>query len=308
MDSAPCTSPWLVDAVDDLERLVATSQPALRAELAPVLGRIAHMNGGTSIGDALVRPASTPFVALIDAVAADLGLAGDVRVSLLGRATVMLYAYVRLQDDLVDEPERIERTAVYGAEALLAAHLELFGAAVPSAEAFAQRSAIMRRFAEIAAAEAVDRDAVTDDSSWIGGKFLPMAVPLTGLAIAAARPELVPRLIALVQALGTALQLVNDAFNVAEDAAAGRTTPLLRWLGDEVAASRAAERPLGAVLLGHPALARLVDEAHRQVALAAALASEAGLEHTASCALRVRMNVDAAPARLLRLVFGHPVT
>lgn len=308
MDFTPPTSAWLHDAVDDLEALVRGSQPALRAELAPLLERLGRMNGGASIGDALVRPASTPFVALIDAVAADLGLAGDPRAALLGRSTVLLYAYVRVQDDLVDEPARSERTMVYAAEALLATHLELFAAAIPDAGAFAERSAIMRRFAEVAAAEAADRDAITDDPSWIGAKFLPMAVPLVGLAVAAGRRELTPRLCGVVEALGTALQLINDVYNVADDAAAGRTTPLLRWLGDDVAASRAAGRPLGAVLLGHPALERALDEARHHVDRGHALARGAGLPRTATCVVGARAMIDAAPGRLLRLVFARPVT
>lgn len=111
------------------------------------------MNGGTSLLDALGRPATTPFVPLIDACAKDLGLAGHPSVARLGRATVLLYAYVRVQDDLVDEPDRVDRASVYAAEALLARHLALFAEATTDPRAHALRSEVMARFAAVAAAE-----------------------------------------------------------------------------------------------------------------------------------------------------------
>ena len=223
---------WIVDAVRDLEGTARDASPALRRRLDAALARLTHMNGATSLQEGLVRPASTPFVAAVDACASDLGLADDPRVALMGRATLMLYAYVRVQDDLVDEPERVDRASVYAAEALLAEHLVRFAEAVRDPEAHRWRSRLMRRFAEVAAMEVDARDAkdLDGDLGWMGEKFLPMAVPLVGLAVLAGRGERCASLVAFVRDVGAALQLVNDVFNVAEDRAAGRTTPVLRWM------------------------------------------------------------------------------
>jgi hypothetical protein len=297
---APPAHPWLDASVDDLTRLTTEAGPALRRRLERALRTLARMNGGDSIASVLRRPSSTPFVPLVDAVAADLGLTGDPRVALLGRSTVLLYVYVRVQDDLVDEPRRVDRASVFAAEALLSEHLALFGAAVPDARASTLRSGIMRRFADVAAAEVDDRArAVVPDGplDWMGDKFLPMAVPLVGLAVAAGRPELAERLVAFVRALGTGLQLVNDILNVREDHEGGRSTPLLRWLAADGVIDEAAS--IGAVLLGHPAMERALAEARRTIAEAHDLAVVAGLPATAAIATRGQAMVDSAPLRLL---------
>ena len=304
-DTSASVHHWLDDAVADLDRIVAESGPALRRRLARQLRVLGRMNGGEGMASMLRRPSSTPFVPLIDAVAADLGLTGDPRVALIGRCTVLLYVYVRIQDDLVDEPRRVDRASVFAAEALLSEHLALFAAAAPGARAAALRSKIMRRFADVAAAEFDDRGRVTElDASldWMGDKFLPMAVPLAGLAVAAERADLAEPLIAFVCALGTGLQLVNDILNVREDWASGRTTPLLRWLAVDGALDGAA--PVGAVLLSHPAVERAVAEAHRAIEAAQALALAAGLPATAALAARAKAMADQAPRRLLAGMLG----
>jgi len=304
------TSPpehWLTAAVSDLEGLSRDLAPALRWRLDAALSRLGAMNGATSLREAMQRPASTPFVALVDAGATDLGLQGDPRAALLGRATVLSYVYVRVQDDLVDEPELVDRGAVYLMEALLAEHLALFSAAVSDRAAFAWRSKIMRRFAEVAAAEVDDRGGGDAEVAldWMGEKFIPMAVPLAGMAVMAGRAETIEAMVAFVGEVGTALQLVNDVFNVAEDHAGGRTTPVLRWLREAgVEMSGGAGR---AKLLGHPVFQRSLDEARRYVDAAEARARGLGFEALAGVARHARGMVDRAPERLCRLMLGMTV-
>lgn len=298
---------WINDAVDDLERLSHEVAPAVRSRLDATLSRMGAMNGATSLCEALVRPASTPFVAVVDACARDLGLAGDPRAALLGRSTVALYAYVRVQDDIVDEPDRVDRASVYVAEALLCEHLRLFAEAVSDPAAFAWRSKIMRRFADVAANEVDDRDGEShgEGLGWMGEKFLPMAVPMVGMAVLAGRVDVIEAMLDFVREIGTALQLVNDAFNVAEDHAGGRTTPVLRWLreagvdmGDGMDRAR---------LLAHPAFQRSLDEARSYVDAAEARARGLGFEALVRVAGHARGMVDRAPERLCRLMLGMSV-
>ncbi len=300
--------PWVEQAVGDLERVTREAGPALRRRMEAALARVGAMNGAGSVREALLRPASTPFVRLVDAGARDLGLDGDPRVALIGRSTVLLYLYVRVQDDLVDEPDHVDRASVYAAEAFLAEHLALFAAAVSSPEAMRSRGQIMRRFAEVAAAEVDDRgalDARDEDLAWTGEKFLPMAVPLVGLAIAAGRAELIEDLVALVREIGAALQLVNDVYNVAEDAALARPTPVIRWLRE--AGVDPGAPALRATLLAHPVCARALDEARRFADAATARARRSGFEELAAVGAQVRAMVDRAPQRLLRLMLGLSV-
>ncbi len=298
---------WVCDAVRDLEALSRDASPALRRRLDEALARMARMNGARTLREALVRPASTPFVAAIDACGEDLGLTGDARVAAMGRATVALYAYVRLQDDLVDEPDRVDRASVYAAEALLSEHLSRFATAVRDPLAHMWRARIMRRFAEVAATEVDDRDRAEADGDlgWMGEKFLPMAVPLAGLAVIAGRGDAVESLVEFVREVGTALQLVNDAFNVAEDSAGGRATPVLRWMR----ASRVdtASEGARATLLSDAALWRVLDEGRRFADAAATRADEMGFKALAGVARHARAMVDRTPERLCRLMLGMTV-
>ncbi len=297
---------WTFDAARDLADLAAAAPPALRRRLDAALSRLAMMNGARSLREAFVRPASTPFVAAVDACAADLGLAGDARAATMGRATVALYAYVRVQDDLVDEPDRVDRASVYAAEALLSEHLARFSEAVSDPAAHAWRARIMGRFAGVAATEIDDRDGAASDSDlgWMGEKFLPMAVPLAGLAVIAGRGALVPSLVEFVREVGTALQLVNDAFNVCEDALGGRTTPVLRWMRETGTVEPSSAR---ATLLSGPVMARVVDEGRRYADAATARADAMGMTELAAVGRRARAMVDHAPERVCRLMLGMTV-
>lgn len=297
--ATPSSDPWIADAARALETFTAACAPPLRRRLEPVIARLARNNGGSSLAEALTRPSATPFVPLIDAVAADLGLTGDPRVGSIGTATVFLYAYVRVQDDLVDEPRRVARAQVYVAEALLGEHLAAMGAAVTDPRLWAWRTRVMHRFTEVATREVDDRrspPATYDgDLRWMGEKFLPMAVPLVGLALAAGRCDDVERLVELTVDLGLALQMVNDLYNADEDAAAGRGTPVLAWLGP-------CEGGRKVTLIGHPALDRAMDVARG--ALEEARRRTGDLPATRALVERVAGMVEAAPRGLLRLTLG----
>jgi phytoene/squalene synthetase len=115
----------------------------------------------------------------------------------------------------------------------------------------------------------------------------------------------VPALVGLVRDAGCALQLVNDIYNVAEDAAGGRSTPLLRWLAAE-GVDTASPR-LRARVIESRAFARSLDEARRFAARAAARARELELLRVGEVAGRVGAMVDAAPERMFRVALGGTV-
>jgi hypothetical protein len=302
------TAHWLQEAVAYLTRLATSGGPALQRRLLSALECIGRMNSGTNVADELLRPASTPFISLLDACAADLGLAGDPRVALVGRSTVLLYAYVRIQDNLVDEPQEVDRASTYAAEVLLAEHLSLLARVVAHPRLFMLRGVLMRRFAEVSLAEVDSRGHLENEDApldWMGEKFLPMAVPLVALADIAGELRHTETLTAFVIQLGTGLQLVNDVLNVAEDHGSGRTTPLLRWLAKEGSLGEQQGAPLRAVLLaGHPALKRALSEARRHVEAAERLAAAEGLPAMSAVAHATRAHVEQAPERLMRLLLG----
>lgn len=305
--ASPRPHPWLAEAVASLDGLPQRCGPHTGRRIEAVLSRLRRMNGGSSLLEALQRPASTPFVALVDACAADLGLADDSRVVLVGRSTVYLYLYVRIQDDLVDEPDRTDRAAVYAAEVALGESLAALAAAAPDPRVFAARAALMGRFAEVAAREVDERDAGAsdDDLAALGDKFLPMAVPLVALAILAGRPSWQEPLVEVVRRIGTALQLVNDLYNAPEDREDGRPTPLLRWLDADPSLAR--EAPLHAVLIGHPALDRSLAHARRSLEEAATLCEGLRAPALAAVVHATLARLPEVPERLLRLLLGASV-
>lgn len=262
---------------------------------------------------ALLRPGATPFVSVIDALALDLGLTGDPRVALVGRSTLLLYLYVRLQDDLVDEEALVDRPTVFAMELVLSRHLELLSMANPPPSVWTRRSRCMARFAD-ASAEEVDArvDAVGLSPERVGEKFLAMAVPLVALASLAGRDELHDAAEDLVVHAGTALQMINDVLNGPEDLLAGRTTPFLRWFGPpavppEIGDAGAFVASMRASMFGHQATRRAVDLAERTAANARDRAASHGLTHLAASMEALQVSARRTEERLFGLLVGEQV-
>lgn len=297
---------WLDDAALDLEALERSSGPAIGRRLGAALALLARMNGGQGLRHALLQPGTTPFVRLVGAAASDLGLATDPRVGLVGRATVLLYLYVRMQDDLVDEEARVDRPYIYAMEVALARHLALLADAGLSGGTQRVRADIMARFAR-AAAEEVDLRAAGDalPTEVLGDKFLPMAVPLVALASLAGRDDLSAALVVWVQRIGSALQLVNDVLNAAEDHALGRPTALLRSVSPETRAHQG--NALRAALLSDPATRAALDHARDAAGQARTLAAALRLPGLAHIADGVAANLDRTETRLLGIMLGAAI-
>lgn len=305
-----CDPIWLQRAVARLD-LLLREEPEIAALLAPLLARLGGEAAATSLRSAFCRVLSTPFLRLLQLLTADLGLAqDDPRAEALGRATAWLYLYVRLQDDLVDEPAITPAASVFVMERLLALHLDAFVEAAPSPAALRRRSRQMGRFARVMAAEALARDGGAGtagrgsfpggDLGWMGEKFLPAAVALCALAGEVRGEQAADAVEAVVLRLGVAWQLVNDAHDVARDAAAGRLTPL----GARCAAR--GEPQTAAGLVAGQALPLAIAEVQAEIAAARTIAAEAGLAGLGGVIDDAEERLRLLPSRLMAEVLGLP--
>lgn len=305
---------WFSRSVEAVTRQIASIEPPLSDRLSRVFARLSRMNGGQSLLNSFCATASTPGVSLVDAFRDDVGMAPeDERMDGIGEGALFLYACVRVQDDIVDEPTLTDRGDVYAMELLSGASARAFASVVPeSARFFAYRDDVMRSFAGASAWEAdVYRKSLRGspppsypggDLEWLGQKFLPMAVPLGALAIVAGRAPDLARLTHFVTSLGDGLQMVNDALNVGEDHKAGRLTPVLSWLyeGGRTVEEDTPSR-VRALLLSDAAFDRVLDFARRKFSEAERVAREAGAPAMAQVAREREAFVDSVPGRLFAL-------
>lgn len=289
---------WLREAVDRLGAVLA-DEPEMAALFGPILKRLGGDSSADSLRAAFTRVLSTPFLRLLALLANDLGV-DDERVTGLGVSTAWLYLYVRIQDDLVDEPDTTPRELVFAMERALSESLAAHVQAIPWAGSVLRRCDQMARFAQVMAAEALARDGadLPRDLAWTGGKFLPVAVALCALAADARGPAVADSVEAVVLRLGVAWQLANDAHDVARDHAAGRLTPLLRRCAE------AGEAPTAVSLLVGRALPEAVAEALALVDEARALAEGAGLVRLAAAADDAAERLRRLPERLMAEVLG----
>lgn len=148
-----------------------------------------------------------------------------------GEAMICLYFSVRCQDDRVDEgadPKLTYLESALNAHALLRM-VEVAGDAAAMLTEWqtftVEFGAAAHRDAELRAAE----HATWDDEAIAlqGSKYLPMAVPLAALLLAAGRAHDLPAMYETVRRLGVGLQLSNDIYGVARDLATRQGSPFL---------------------------------------------------------------------------------
>jgi len=269
--------------------------------------RLARMNGATSIAGAVTAGVATPGIALLEALRHDYSIAADdPRLVAVGGGTLLLYCFLRVQDDIVDEPEALDRGYVYVAQLFSGASLRAFACALRgNPQFFCFHDQTMAAFAHTAIWELdVVRagSASSDDVERLGQKFLPMAIPLGAIALLADRPDHLDALVRFAGSFGTGLQLINDVLNIKEDHAQRRTTPVLRWIYDSGAiAPTTPAAQIRISLLSDPALGRACRAAEHALNHAAQLAHEIGAPHLASVAVERAAYACEVPGRLLSL-------
>lgn len=307
--------PWAERAFAALARRFDAAPPALAGRLARVRERVGRAQGASSVEGALTAPFATPFLAQIEAFRADLGLPEQGAVDAVGEGTLALYFHLRIQDDLVDEPARFDPSFVYAAEALSAASIEAFAAAVGDRAAFwALRARLLTELAAVSAWEldtfrSLDIEAAAagaeEHAAKLGSKLVPIGIPLGALAAAAGREEAFAWIEPFARELGRALQIANDLLNARDDHAAGRLTPSLAALyaGGRVLPGDATFCVWPA-LAGDPALERMLAAASGHARAAIALASEAKAPRLAKAAETSAAWLREVPGRLLKLSLG----
>ena len=306
---------WVRRAFAQAERWFDEGPPELRGRLAAVRARVARAQGQSSIEDALTARPATPFLALTEAYRQDLRLPDEGSIDAVGRGTLALYFYLRVQDDIIDEPALFGPSFAYAGEVLAGASAEAFASAVGGSAAFwSFRRAVLDRLAAVSAWEldvyrTIDPVAAGEsaeaDAARLGEKLLPIALPLAALAVIAGDEGALAWIRPAMHGLATALQIANDLLNARDDHAGSRLTPSLAALraGGRLAAEAEPFRVWPA-LASDPALERMLRAARGHVARAAAIAAEHGAPALSAATARHAAILDEIPARLLALSLG----
>src|SRR5262249_32768128 len=144
---------------------------------------------------ALTAPFATPFLALIEAYRIDLALPDEGAVDAIGEGTLALYFYLRLQDDIVDEPATFDPSFVYAAEIFAGASAEAFARCAGARPNFwAFRRAVLDELAGVSVWEidtyrkldpAAAAARAEEHATLLGSKLVATGIPLAALASAA---------------------------------------------------------------------------------------------------------------------------
>jgi hypothetical protein len=311
----PARPEWADHAVAACAFWFDSAPAALRRRLAAVRARIARHSGGDFAEGMLTAPLLSPYFAMTEAFRRDLGLPPRGVVDEVGKGAVALYFYLRIQDDIIDEPTVFDPSYAYAAEMLAGASAEAFARAVGDRAAFwAFRRVILDELASTGAWEidtyrSVDRAEASalaeEHAATLGSKLVPVAIPLAALAVAARREAHLEWLGEFARGFGAALQIANDLLNARDDHMEGRLTPSLAALyaGGRVAPSADAVLVWPA-LAGDPALPRMLDAARRLAGAAIELASRGGAPLLGAAAGESAALLDGIQPRLLKLALG----
>jgi hypothetical protein len=266
---------------------------------------------------ALTAPFATPFLTLIEAYRTDLGLPDEGAVDAVGEGALALYCYLRLQDDIVDDPAAFDPSFVYAAEVFSGASAQAFAAAAGGrAEFWAFRRRILDELAAASAweidtylsedlAQAAER--AEEHAAVFGAKLAPLGIPLAALAAAAGRERAVEWVGPFSRSFGAGLQIHNDLLNARDDHASGRLTPALAALyaGGRIGPESESYR-IWPALAGDPALVRMTHAARSHLDTAMTCARGAGATRVAEAVVSWLPALDEIAPRLLRLALGVP--
>ncbi|MFZ5823169.1 MAG: hypothetical protein ACOY94_02305 [Bacillota bacterium] len=155
-------------------------------------------------------------------------------------ASLWLFLYIRLQDDVLDDPAARREGLLLGNICVQRGMAELYRL-LPEAGAFRQEAeAAWTAFSAATAWEKAahwGRQAPFGeaDLDLLGEKFAAIRIPVAAILCRAGRPDLIPCYGGVLQDLGTAVQMANDLHNWEEDLAAGNFTYFLTLAGDDPA-------------------------------------------------------------------------
>ncbi|MBI3990413.1 MAG: class 1 isoprenoid biosynthesis enzyme [candidate division NC10 bacterium] len=139
------------------------------------------------------------------------------------KATLLNYFYLRIQDNVMDEPDRFDATLLLLGNEVLHECYRVYHSTFPAGSPFWdhytrlwqdfsratlwEKQEHWRRFAPF----------TETDVELLGKKFVPIAIPCVAFALLQNRPEAIASLERMVQYLGVGIQLVNDLTDMQED-------------------------------------------------------------------------------------------
>lgn len=309
--SPPDLPAWVHRTFAAADDWFAAAPSPLNDRLERVRHRVARAQGGDSLRSALTSIAATPFLAWTEALRRDLDLPNDGAIDHVGQGTLALYFYLRVQDDMIDEPTSFDPSFAYVAELFAGRSAEAFARSGATPAFWAFRAKILTSLAAVSAWELdVYRSASSPEAperamERLGHKLSPIAIPLAACASIARKEALFDDLERASVSVGGALQIVNDLFNARDDHAAGRLTPSLAALyeGGRVKPGDPPHR-VWATLASDPALDRMLTIARAMTASAIARLSS-GATPALREAIRAHASLlDEVPSRLLSLTLG----
>jgi len=305
------TSPlWAESAFKKLDIYLSSFDHPLSERIAKLHNRFGRGNGANSVSGAMSAESATPIIAVLEALRLDYAISpNDPRLEQIGFATLLLYFYVRLQDDIVDEPDQFDSSYVYILQVLYDTCQRCFAEALDGSIGFLQfQEKTMCRFASVSLLEfdSADSHSPTNlEADRIGGKFLPMAIPIGAVTLLAQPATGLDNLIDFVIKLGTGLQFVNDILNIQEDHKAKRLTPILRWLYDSNKVAPGDDpKDIRLLLINDATLQRALERAQSALQAAEDIAFTNGLVNLATIARNRNEYVKTIPYRLFALQLG----
>jgi len=183
------------------------------------------------------HPHTFPSLLLPFWVGTGLGFkAQDETVEEILKATLLNYCYVRIQDNVMDEPERFDATLLLLGNEVLNEYHRVYHRLFPADSPFWDHyTRLWREFSRVALWEKQEhwgrivRFRETEVEQ-LGDKFLLAAIPCAAFALLRNRPETIPSLEGMVRSLGVGIQLVNDLTDLKEDLRRQNYTYLLTEL------------------------------------------------------------------------------
>ncbi len=151
----------------------------------------------------------------------------------IAESTLFYYFYLRIQDNVIDEPESFKSDFLILANECIKKVFLIYHRLFPPESGFWPFfNRIWTEYSDIALWDLEKRwdanEKTTDkDLLFLGKKFLPAAIPCVALAFLAKKEEMANDLVTMIENLGTGTQLLNDFLGIEKDLLHGKSTFLI---------------------------------------------------------------------------------
>lgn len=154
----------------------------------------------------------------------------------IAKSTLFYYFYLRIQDNVIDEPESFNSEfLIFGNECIrevFSIYHKLFP---PKSELWLYFNQIWTEYSDIAMWDLEKiwsgaGETTEEDMLLLGRKFLPAAIPCVALAFLGRTEEIADSLVTMIENLGVGTQLLNDFLGMEKDLIHGKSTFLISGL------------------------------------------------------------------------------